>query len=122
MQTGSPMAVRTASDLARNAQRSWDDQEDPRLEQEHRAEQAADLAKAFRTDPAKLRAAEELTAGTFSGTHYTEVSLALHRLHHTAPADLMGSGVLLDLYRLARDEAAAIDAQLLELALQQVAA
>lgn len=116
------MALRNASDLARNAQRSWDDQEDPRLEQEHRAEQAADLAKAYRTDPAKLREAEELTAGTFSGTHYTEVSLALHRLHHTDPADLMGSGVLLDLYRLARDEAAAIDAQLLEMALQQVAA
>ncbi|HDS1303478.1 TPA: hypothetical protein QEK28_000273 [Stenotrophomonas maltophilia] len=116
------MAVRTASDLARNAQRSWDDQEDLRLEQEHRAEQAADLAKAYRTDPAKLREAEEQTAGTFSGIHYTEVSLALHRLHHTDPADLMGSGVLLDLYRLARDEAAAIDAQLMEMALQQVAA
>lgn len=116
------MAFHTPSDRARNAQRSWDDQEDPRLEQEYRAEQAADLAKAYRTDPAKLREAEELTAGTFSGTHYTEVSLALHRLHHTDPADPMGSGVLLDLYRLARDEAAAIDAQLLELALQQVAA
>lgn len=116
------MALRTASDLARNAQRSWDDQEDPRLEQEHRAEQAADLAKAYRTDPAKLREAEELTAGTFSGTHYTEVSLALHRLHHTDPADLMGSGVLETLYQLAKSEAAAIDAQLLEMALQQVAA
>jgi len=116
------MAPRTASDLARNAQRSWDDQEDPRLEQEHRAEQAANLAKAYRTDPAKLREAEEQTAGTFSGAHYTEVSLALYRLHHTDPADLMGSGVLLDLYRLARDEAAALDAQLLEMALQQVAA
>jgi len=116
------MAPRTASDLARNAQRSWDDQEDPRHEQEHLAEQAVELARTYRTDPAKLRQAEELTAGTFSGTHYTEVSLALHRLHHTDPADLMGSGALQDLYRLARDEAAAIDAQLLEMALQQVAA
>ncbi|WP_164086011.1 hypothetical protein [Stenotrophomonas maltophilia] len=116
------MGLHTATDIERNAQRSWDHQEDPRLDQEHRAEQAAALAKAYRTDPAKLREAEELTAGTFSGTHYTEVSLALHRLHHTDPADLMGSGVLQDLYRLARDEAAAIDAQLLEMALQQVAA
>lgn len=116
------MARHTAHDFARNAQRNWDNQEDPRFAQEYRAEQAAALAKAYRTDPAKLRAAEELTAGTFSGTHYTEVSLALHRLHHTDPADLMGSGVLQDLYRLARDEAAAIDAQLLEMALQQVAA
>ncbi len=116
------MAFHTPADLARNAQRSWDDQEDPRFEQEHRAEQAAELAKAYRTDPAKLREAEELTAGTFSGTHYTEVSLALYRLHHTDPADLMGSGALQDLYRLARDEAAALDAQLLEMALQQVAA
>ena len=116
------MAFHTPADVAHNAQRSWDDQEDPRLEQEYRAEQAADLAKAYRTDPVKLCEAEELTAGTFSGTHYTEVSLALHRLHHTDPTDLMGSGVLQDLYRLARDEAAAIDAQLLEMALQQVAA
>lgn len=116
------MAIRTANDLARAAQRNWDNQEDPRFGQEHRAEQAADLAKAYRTDPAKLRAAEELTAGTFSGTHYTEVSLALYRLHHTDPADLMGSGALQDLYRLARDEAAAIDERLLEMAQQQVAA
>lgn len=116
------MGLHTATDIERNAQRNWDNQEDPRFKHEHRAEQAADLAKAYRTDPAKLREAEELTAGTFTGTHYTEVSLALHRLHHTDPADLMGSGVLQDLYRLARDEAAAIDAQLLEMALQQVAA
>lgn len=120
--TGFTMALQPYSDRARSAQRNWDNQEDPRFGQEHRAEQAADLAKAYRTDPAKLREAEEQTAGTFSGTHYTEVSLALHRLHHTDPADLLGSGVLQDLYRLARDEAAAIDAQLLELALQQVAA
>lgn len=120
--TGFTMALQPYSDRARSAQRNWDNEEDPRFDREHRAEQAADLAKAYRADPAKLRAAEELTAGTFSGTHYTEVSLALHRLHHTDPADLMDSGVLQDLYRLARDEAAAIDAQLLEMALQQVAA
>lgn len=114
------MAFHTPADVARNAQRSWDDQEDPRVEQEHRAEQAADLAKAYRTDPAKLREAEELTAGTFSGTHYTEVSLALHRLHHTDPSDLIGSGVLEKLYQLAKVEARAIDDQLLEMAQQEV--
>lgn len=116
------MAFHTRAEVCRAAQRNWDNQEDPRFAQEHRAEQASDLAKAYRTDPGKLRAAEELTAGTFSGTHYTEVSLALHRLHHTDPADLLGSGVLEQLYQLARVEAAAIDAQLLEMALQQVAA
>ncbi|WP_312252745.1 hypothetical protein [Stenotrophomonas sp.] len=116
------MALHTASDLARNAQHSWDNQEDPRFDQEHLAEQAQALANSYRTDPAKLREAEEQTAGTFSGTHYTEVSLALHRLHHTDPADLIGSGALEDLYRLAKVEAAAIDAELLALALQQVAA
>ncbi|HHA2629422.1 TPA: hypothetical protein ACOEOK_000864 [Stenotrophomonas maltophilia] len=116
------MALQPYSDRARSAQRNWDNQEDPRFNQEHRAEKAADLAKAYRTDPAKLREAEELTAGTFSGTHYTEVSLALHRLHHTDPADLLGSSVLETLYQLAKPEAAAIDAQLLEMALQQVAA
>ncbi|WP_445394249.1 hypothetical protein [Stenotrophomonas maltophilia] len=116
------MAFRTPTDIARAAQRSWDDHEDPRHEQEHLAEQAAELARTYRTDLDKVREAEELTAGTFTDTHYTEVSLALYRLHHTDPADLMGSGALQDLYRLARDEAAAIDAQLLEMALQQVAA
>lgn len=112
------MAFRTPTDIARAAQRSWDDQEDPRHEQEHLAEQAVELARTYRTDPDKVREAEELTADT----HYTEVSLALYRLHHTDPADLMGSGALEDLYRLARDEAAAIDERLLEMALQQVAA
>jgi len=120
--TGFTMALQPYSDRARSAQRNWDNQEDPRFAQENSAEQASDLAKAYRTDSGKLRAAEELTAGTFSGTHYTEVSLALHRLHHTDPADLLGSGVLEQLYQLARVEAAAIDAQLLEMALQQVAA
>uniref|UniRef100_A0A1I7WD32 DPH-type MB domain-containing protein n=1 Tax=Heterorhabditis bacteriophora TaxID=37862 RepID=A0A1I7WD32_HETBA len=91
--TGFTMALQPYSDRAHSAQRNWDNQEDPRFDQEHRAEQAADLAKAYRTDPAKLREAEEQTAGTFSGTHYTEVSLALHRLHHTDPADLMGGGM-----------------------------
>ncbi|HGM6772789.1 TPA: hypothetical protein ACKQAW_003384 [Stenotrophomonas maltophilia] len=116
------MALRTPTDIARAAQRSWDDQEDPRHEQEHLAEQAVELARTYRTDPDKVREAEELTAGTFTDTHYTEVSLALYRLHHTDPADLMGSGALEDLYRLARDEAAAIDGRLLEMAQQQVAA
>ncbi len=120
--TGFTMALQPYSDRARSAQRNRDNQEDPRFDREHRAEQAADLAKAYRADPAKLRAAEELTAGTFTGTHYTEVSLALHRLHHTDPADLLGSSVLEQLYQLARVEAAAIDEQLLTMALQQVAA
>lgn len=120
--TGFTMALQPYSDRARSAQRNWDNEEDPRFHQEHRAEQAAGLAKTYRADPAKLRAAEELTAGTFTGTHYTEVSLALHRLHHTEPSDLLGSGVLEQLYRLARVEAVAIDEQLLTMALQQVAA
>ena len=116
------MALLTNSDRARNAQRHLDDEEDPRIDQEHQAEQALALSRSYRNDPEKLREAEEQTAGTFTGTHYTEVSLALHKLHHTDPSDLIGSGVLEDLYRLARVEAAAIDAELLALAMQQVAA
>ena len=80
------------------------------------AERAAELADEYRDDPAKCREAEEWVAGTFEGDHYTEVTLALHRLHYTDPSDLMGTDLLTQLYRLAKVEAAAMDARLLEMA------
>ena len=116
------MALQTSNDRAYEAQRAWDNQADARLDQAGAAEQAADLAVALRNDPAACREAEQWTAGTFDGDHYTDVTLALHQLHHTDPADLLGSDLLAQLYALAKVEADAIDAQLLDMALQQVAA
>ena len=80
------------------------------------SERAAELADEYRDDPAKCREAEEWVAGTFEGDHYTEVTLALHRLHYTNPSDLMGTDLLTQLYRLAEVEAEAMDAKLLEMA------
>ena len=74
------------------------------------------LVDEYRADPKKLREAEEWTAGSFEDSHYTEVSLALHALHRIDPADLLGSDALANLYRLARVDHEAIEAQLYEMA------
>lgn len=120
--TGQPMAFHTTNDLARSGRRTWDDREDDRVETELAGEQAAELAESFRSNPAACREAEQWVAGTFDGEHYTDVTLALHQLHHTDPSDLIDSPLLAKLYELAAVEAAAMDEQLLEAALQQVAA
>ena len=74
----------------------------------------------YRNDDAKLRDAEQWTAGTFDDEHYTEVTLALHRLYRTKPSDLLGSDVLATLYRLARVEHDAIESQLQDMAEQEL--
>ena len=74
------------------------------------------LVDEYRADPKKLREAESWTAGSFDGEHYTAVSLALHALHRIDPADLLGSDALANLYRLARVDHEAIEAQLYEMA------
>ena len=74
------------------------------------------LVDEYRKDPEKLVMAEEWTAGSFDGSHYTEVSLALHALHRIEPADLLGSDALANLYRLAKVDHEAIEAQLYEMA------
>jgi hypothetical protein len=116
------MSLQTRNDSDRNAQRSWDDREDPRFDSELAAEQAADLIPALRADPAACREAEQWAAGSFDGEHYTDVTLALHQLHHTDPSDLIDSPLLAQLYALAAVEAAVMDEQLLEMATQQAAA
>ena len=83
---------------------------------ERREEAVADLLVIYQADDDKRREAEEWTAGTFDGSHYTDLTLALHELHHTAPDRLLGSDLLMRLYRLAKDEAAALDAQLRSMA------
>lgn len=74
------------------------------------------LVSDLRADDAKLREAEEWVAGSFDSDHYAEVTLALHALHRTEPADLMGSAVLANLYRLARVDHDAIEAELRRMA------
>ena len=91
-------------------------------EDDLKAQAIAELAAEYADDPAKLKEAEEWIAGTFEGDHYTDVTLALHRLHHTDPSALMGSELLTTLYRLAKVEASAMDAKLLEMATDDVMA
>ena len=74
------------------------------------------LVDEYRADPKKLREAESWTAGSFDESHYTAVSLALHALHQIEPADLLGSDALANLYRLAKVDHQAIEAQLYEMA------
>lgn len=115
------MALQPATDLYRAAQLNWDNASEDENGQAA-TEAAAELAVSLRNDPGACREAEQWTAGTFDGDHYTDVTLALHQLHHTDPADLIDSPLLAQLYALAKVEAAAIDEQLLDMATQQVAA
>ena len=104
----------TAYDIWRTSRSVKEEQAE--AAEEALAERAAELADEYRDDPAKCREAEEWIAGTLNGDHYAEVTLALHRLHYTDPSDLMGTELLTQLYRLAKVEAAAMDAKLLEMA------
>lgn len=72
------------------------------------------LTAQLRKDEACCREAEQWVAGTFDPDHYTDLTLALHQLHHTDPSDLPGSDLLARLYRLARVEGEAMDRQLRE--------
>lgn len=81
-----------------------------------RGEAIDSLVNAYRRNPKKLAEAEEWTAGSFDSEHYAAVSLALHALHRIEPADLLGSDALANLYRLAKIDHDAIEAQLREMA------
>lgn len=80
--------------------------------EERRDEYIAARVEEYADDPDSLRAAEEWTAGTFDGNHYTELTLALFAMHRTDPDKLPGSDVLTRLYRLARTEHDAMQQQL----------
>lgn len=86
------------------------------LADQEEAEIAAEAVEArateYRADDAKLREAESWVAGSFESEHYTDVTLALHALHHKGATQ----DVLANLFALAKVEAAAVDAQLAELA------
>lgn len=81
---------------------------------ESHADHLDELAALLRKDESCCREAEQWLAGTFDGDHYTDLTLALHQLHHTDPSDLLGSDLLARLYRLARVEGEAMDRQLRE--------
>ncbi|WP_223485288.1 hypothetical protein [Stenotrophomonas indicatrix] len=110
------MAPQPHSDRASSTQRNWDNQEDSHFVAEYAEERIAELGASYRSNPDMCREAASWTAGTLGGRYYTDVQLALHKLHHTHPADLMGTELLSQLYRLARVEGEALDAQLVELA------
>ena len=84
-------------------------------------EQAIDsLVNKYRKDPQKLAEAEEWTAGSFDSEHYSAVSLALHALHRIEPDKLVGSDLLATLYRLAKVDHKAIEAQLQRMAEDEI--
>lgn len=85
-----------------------------------RSEAIDRLVDEYRADPKKLREAESWTAGSFDGEHYTAVSLALHALHRIEPDKLLGSDALANLYRLAKVDHEAIEAQLQRMAEDEV--
>ncbi len=93
------------------AQRAYDNQspdESGDSRDEWIADRRAELLTAYLRDRRKVEEAEAWTAGTLGDSHYTDVALALYDLAGVEPADLLGSGVLERLYRLAATQSAAI--------------
>lgn len=74
------------------------------------------LLEEYQHDDAKVAEAREWVAGSFDDPFYPEVEAALDRLHGTESDALLGSDVLVDLYRLARTYRAARDARLRDMA------
>jgi len=81
---------------------------------EERREESIDalVADWNRGDDAKRREAEEWTAGSFEGEHYSEVTLALDELHRLGATP----AVIEKLHRLAKVESAALQEKLREMA------
>lgn len=100
------------NDQLRAAAANYENQEDPRFALDAELEEIDELVARFREDEAQLREAESWVAGSFDGDHYTAVTLALHKLHHTDPSKLLDSDLLARLYALAKVEALAIDERL----------
>lgn len=83
---------------------------------EAQSERIDELVTEYEGDDAKLREAEEMVAGTFDGSHYTDVTLALFDLFQTQPENLLGSDLLAKLYALAKVEYTAMRAELVRMA------
>ena len=91
-------------------------------QQEARDAVIAGIVEGYANDQAKLREAEQWVAGTFDGSHYTDLTLALYALHNADTSKLSGSEVLATLLRLAKVEADALDAELRRMAEEELAA
>lgn len=92
--------------IARNDDEPYD------AEEEWIGERAAELA-----DTDEIRAeADEWNEGMQSSEHYSELERLMADLHEIEPAKLLGSGVLVDLYRLAKVHGIARERKALELA------
>ena len=81
-------------------------------EDEHFAERTHELLTQYRDDVAKVQEADDWICGTQDGDHYAEVESALADLHGWHPEDLIGSALLVRLYRLASHHGLAREAKL----------
>lgn len=80
------------------------------------AEALERIYESLRDDPAKVAEADEWNDGMQSGEHYSEVERALADLHEIDPDQLLGSDVLVRLYRLAKAHGLAREEKLWEMA------
>lgn len=85
-------------------------------------ERIAALITQYKADPAKRAEADSWTDGSQSGEHYSELESAMADLHFTDPSDLLGSDVLVRLYRLAKVHGEARLSQFEEMAERELAA
>ena len=69
---------------------------------EARAERMDQMVLDYLADADKVAEADDWTDGTQSGEHYSELERAMADLHTVHPSDLLGSDVLVRLYRLAK--------------------
>lgn len=83
-------------------------------------ERVAEVLESLRSDPAKVREADEWMWGDQSGDHYNDVESALADLHSIEPADLLASDLLARLYQLAKVHGIAREERLLEMAQAEV--
>ena len=69
---------------------------------EARAERMDQMVLDYMADADKVAEADDWIDGSQSGEHYSELERAMADLHAVHPSDLLGSDVLVRLYRLAK--------------------
>lgn len=86
------------------------------------SERIAELIEQYKADPAKAAEADSWADGNQSGEHYSELESAMADLHFTDPSNLLGSDLLVRLYRLAKVHGEARLSQFEEMAERELAA
>ncbi|UNK43437.1 hypothetical protein MNO14_04965 [Luteimonas sp. S4-F44] len=84
--------------------------------QEAENERIDELVEQLRTDPSSVEEADSWNDGAFDGEHYSAIERALADLHQVEPSDLLGSDLLIRLYRLAQVHGEAREARLRDMA------